>query len=149
MQAENANAWRFVDIYGAGNMGPFAESTFVLCDPYARERPSGEKTGMPILYYRANPSGITHAVMNPDTPQNIYSYKDNQALLALGVPGQPGATHPLADPKRFYLNTQNCRNRAKPEPHRPDTFILISAGADGLYGTADDICNFQWKYRKR
>jgi hypothetical protein len=29
-----------------------------------------------------------------------------------------------------------------PYPHRPDSFILISAGLDGLYGTADDITNF-------
>ena len=38
---------------------------------------------------------------------------------------------------------------SQPEPHRRDTFILISAGGDGLYGTADDICNFEWKYRDR
>jgi hypothetical protein len=29
---------------------------------------------------------------------------------------------------------------------REDSYILISAGKDGLYGTADDICNFEWKY---
>jgi hypothetical protein len=33
-------------------------------------------------------------------------------------------------------------------PSCGDSFILISAGQDGLYGTADDICNFEWKYRK-
>jgi len=27
-------------------------------------------------------------------------------------------------------------------PYRPDSYILISAGADGYYGTADDITNF-------
>lgn len=27
-------------------------------------------------------------------------------------------------------------------PHRPETFILYSAGADGVYGTSDDISNF-------
>ena len=27
-------------------------------------------------------------------------------------------------------------------PYRPDSYILISAGADGLYGTGDDITNF-------
>ena len=25
---------------------------------------------------------------------------------------------------------------------------LISAGYDGEYGTPDDICNFEWKYRE-
>ena len=149
LQAENANAWRLVDIYGKGNTGPFAEDAFVLCDVFARQRPGGNKTGMPILYYRANSSGTAHDVVNPDNPQNIYRYTDNQTLILLGVPGMPGETHPLADPKRFYLNTQNRKVRAKSEPYRRDTFILISAGLDGLYGTADDICNFDWKYRKR
>ncbi len=143
LQPENGNACRLVDIYGKGNTGPFPESTFVLCDPYARPRPSGEKTGMPILYYRANPSGTAHDVVNPDNPQNIFNYQDNQALLALGVPGKPGQTHPLADPKRFYLNTQN-RKTSKSMPTAGNSFILISAGQDGLYGTADDICNFEW-----
>ena len=149
VQAENANAWRLVDIYGKGNTGPFPENTFVLCDCYWRERPSGKTTGMPILYYRARPSGTTHDVANPDNPQNIYNYRDNQALIALGVPGIPGATHPLIDPRRFYLNTQDRKAPSKPAPYRADSFILISAGPDGLYGTPDDICNFAWKDRKR
>jgi hypothetical protein len=33
-------------------------------------------------------------------------------------------------------------------PFRADTFILISAGWDGEYGTADDICNFDWRYQE-
>jgi hypothetical protein len=28
-------------------------------------------------------------------------------------------------------------------PVKPDSFILISAGPDGIYGTKDDICNFE------
>jgi hypothetical protein len=101
---------------------------------------------MPILYYWANPSGIAHDVSNPDNPQNIYNHKDNQALIALGMPGKPGETHPLSDPKRFYLNTQD-RKTSKSMPSSGNSFILISAGQDGLYGTADDICNFERKYR--
>jgi hypothetical protein len=149
LQAENANVWRLVDIYGKGNTGPFPESTSILCDVYGQKRPSGQKTGMPILYYRADPSGTLHDVHNPDNLRNLYHYQDNQALLSLGVPGKPGASHPLADPKRFYLNTQDRKNSSKFAPYRPDSFILISAGPDGLYGTADDLCNFDWKYRER
>jgi hypothetical protein len=139
------NPRRLVDIYGRGNTGPFPENTFVLCDCYWRDGPSGKRTGMPILYYRANPSGTTHDVTNPDNPQNIYNYRDNQALIALGVPGSPGATHPLIDPRRFYLNTQDRKALPRSAPYRADSFILISAGPDGLYGTADDICNFDWE----
>jgi len=31
-------------------------------------------------------------------------------------------------------------------PFRADTYILISAGKDGLYGTKDDICNFEFTF---
>ncbi len=149
LQAENADAFRLVDIYGMGKTGPFAENTLVLCDTFSRMRPSGQKTGMPILYYRANPSGVSHDIDNPDDPLNIYSYKDNQALVSLGVPGEPEAVHPLAAPRRFYLNTRSDKITTAARPFRSDQYILISAGRDGLYGTADDICNFEWRYRER
>ncbi len=84
---------------------------------------------------------------DPNNPANIYNYRDNFAILRLGVPGAPNAVHPLADPKRFYLNTQN-ENITQSRPYREDSYILISAGKDGLYGTVDDVCNFEWKYRE-
>ena len=104
---------------------------------------------MPILYYRAKFSGTTHDANNPDDPQNIYDYRDNLSLINLGVPGDPNAVHPLANPKRFYLNTRNDKIRDTSRPYRSDSYILISAGYDGLYGTRDDICNFDWNYRER
>lgn len=146
LQAENANAQRLSDIYGKGKTGPFPEDTYVLCDVFQKTRPSGEKTGMPILYYRANRSNRAHQAGDPN---NIYDYRDNLALIALGVPGEPNSVHPLIDPNRFYLNTRNDRITTSPQPVRADSFILISAGWDGLYGTADDICNFEWRYRER
>ena len=145
---ESARAHRLLDVYGKGKTGPFAEHVHVLCDCYEQERPGGKKTGMPILYYRADVNGTAHDVNAPDNPENIYDYRDNQALIALGVPGKPGKVHPLADPKRFYLNTQSHKSPERPVPYCADRYILISAGRDGLYGTEDDICNFDWKYRK-
>jgi hypothetical protein len=136
--------FRLADIYGKGKTGPLAEDALVLCDAFRRKRPSGEKTGMPLLYYRANLSGTAH---DPNGSNPIYDYRDNAALVALGVPGKPEAQHPLAEPKRFYLNTQDVNSPA-PVPVRRDSYILISAGPDGLYGTADDICNFEWRYRE-
>jgi type II secretory pathway pseudopilin PulG len=149
VMVKNANACRLVDIYGKGNTGPFPEDTLVLCDCYRRARPGGAKTGMPILYYRADPLGTTHDVNHPDNPRNIYHYQDNQALVLLGKPDKPGGVHALADAKRFYQNTENPKSRATSEPYRRDSFILISAGWDGEYGDADDICNFEWKYHER
>ena len=142
LQAENANAYRLVQIYGKGNTGPFPEDTFILCDTYGSRRPSGEMTGMPILYYRADTSRTAHDGDNPDNPENIYRYMDNQALIALGVPGEPNQVHPLSDPNCFYRNTRDTKNKKKAGPFRRGTFILISAGEDGLYGTKDDVCNF-------
>ncbi|MEN6576304.1 MAG: hypothetical protein ABFD90_08175 [Phycisphaerales bacterium] len=146
LQVANANACRLVDVYGKGNTGPFPENTLVLCDTFGQKRPSGKKTGMPILYYRANSFGWAH---KRGDRNNIYKCEDNQTLVALGVPGQPGKVHPLNDPNQFYLNTQNDRARSGIEPFNHDSYILISAGWDGLYGTADDVCNFTWKYRER
>lgn len=148
LQRENASAYRLADVYGAGHTGPFDENLFVLCDTNIQKRPSGKKTGMPILYYRANRDGTTHDVNDPDNPANIYDYRDNQRLVDLGVPGDPNAVHPMSDPRRFYMNIMNDKSPASSQPHRADSFILISTGYDGLYGTADDICNFQWKYRE-
>ena len=71
------------------------------------------------------------------TPSSCWAYPDS-----------PGALHPLADPKRFYPNARDGKSPAQSAPYRRDSFILVSAGQDGLYGTADDICNFEWKYRK-
>jgi hypothetical protein len=138
LQAEDASAWRLADVYGKGRTGPFPEDTYVLCDTYIHKRPSGKKTGMPILYYRADQLGHAHQAGDPN---NIFNCMDNHALLALGVPGDPNKVHPLIDPERFYLNTANPEG----QPYRSDSFILISAGWDGLYGTADDIYNFKWK----
>ena len=145
LPAESAHPFRLADIYGKGRTGALPEDTYVLCDVFEQKRPSGKKTGMPILYYRANRTGMAH---RPGDPNNIYKWEDNHSLLALGVPGEAGKAHPLIDTQRFYLNTENEQAQLKSEPYMRDSFLLISAGRDGLYGTADDICNFEWKYRK-
>jgi hypothetical protein len=147
LQFETANAYRLPEIYGSGKTGSFIEINFVLCDVYVRKHPTGNKTGMPILYYKANTSNTEHDVNNPDNPENIYNYKDNHALLSLGVPGKPNIKHPLfINPKIFYMMTKDRNDTTKSKPVRENSYILISAGKDGLYGTADDICNFEWKY---
>jgi type II secretory pathway pseudopilin PulG len=153
LQAENANAYRIGKIYGT-NIGPFDGQTFVLCDVYERQMKSGVKTGMPILYYRANTANNFHdpnlASTPVDSKGNIYNYWDNHALVSLGKPWESGGTpspHALADPKRFYQNTESHRITTAKQPYRSDTYILLSAGWDGEYGTADDIFNFEWKYR--
>jgi len=147
---ENANAYRFGSLYD--DPGPYELGLFVLCDVYNRvtNKDTGKRVGMPILYYKADTSKSTHNINDENDPENIYNYLDNYELVSLGFPGKAlppgGPSHELADdPKRFYLNTKNYKISLD-MPFKEDSYILISAGWDGEYGTADDICNFDWKY---
>ena len=147
---DNANAYALINLYGQGNTGPFEPNHRILCDVFKRvkHRKTRKKVGMPILYYKADTEKTSHDVNDPNNPDNVYNYKDNHALLALGVPGKPRVKHPMyEDPKIFYEITKNHKNLTQNEPHRPDTYILLSAGPDGLYGTPDDIANFEWKWK--
>ncbi|MBW8041122.1 MAG: type II secretion system protein [Planctomycetes bacterium] len=150
---EQANAYRLNDIYSS--FGPYTfPNRFVLCDVYTRVMNinTGKRIGMPILYYTANTSRTAHDLVNPNNNQNIYDYTDNHELGVLGKPWDPpppagtGAPHTLvSDPTQFYKSTWNEKvstvstlNR----PYRVDSYILLSAGFDGEYGTPDDIFNF-------
>ena len=168
LKLENANAYRLRDLYGSGvPTMPFEEDLFVLCDVYKRlNRATGIKTGMPVLYYRANTSGTTHPLNIPDPyknnnipyddPDSIYNYKDNDELVLLGLPwSSSGLSHPMASPGgnptlsgdpptpfNFYRWIWNDQIEVIDRPYRSDSYILLSAGFDGEYGTRDDIFNF-------
>ncbi len=122
--------------------GPLAPNTFVLCDVFGEQKImlSNGKTvraGAPILYYRANTSA--------KTIREIYNALDNDAIVNIKQ-STDGKIHPLADTgnqyQYFYNYILDPKISARPWPYRPDSYILISAGADGLYGTGDDIRNF-------
>ncbi len=163
LQPENASAYKISDIYGTAGTAAFGNlDHFVLCDVFAKQQRTGKKTGMPILYYKANTANTLHdAARTMDaytSGGNIYNYYDNQELVALGKPWDPsGGLHaldkaspsnqPAGQPTRFYQNTLSDRITTTPRPYRADSYILLSAGWDGEYGTADDVCNFEWKYK--
>ncbi|HUS73279.1 MAG TPA: hypothetical protein VMY06_09460 [Sedimentisphaerales bacterium] len=147
---ERANAYELQDLYA--NTAGFKKDSIVLCDEYSRvrHRGTGKRMGMPVLYYKADTSKTAHNLDNPDDPNNIYNYRDNHALLGLGVPWDPNEKHPLfTDPKIFYEITKNKKVKAKSSPHRADSYILLSAGYDGVYGTKDDIVNFEMEWRSK
>ena len=103
---------------------------------------------MPILYYRARKEFISQDYTDAEgIEDDIYYYPDNQALLELGTAGNDILKHPLGDGLDDLRDFENMildeRITVMKRPHRSDTYILISAGPDGLYGTADDICNYQ------
>ena len=161
LELENANAFKMEDVYNDLDLStePFDEDddedSLVLCDVYAERRAhSGKKTGMPILYYRARVHftyqdyDVRTDPEEIDIENDIYYYPDNQNLLELGLPEDQSIDHPLSDDTGLenWLDFENMiRNMQVTSVKRPycaDSYILISAGKDGMYGTADDIFNF-------
>jgi len=139
---------------------PLARHTFVICDVFGVKKiniippgPAGNTesftAGTPILYYRANTSG--------KTIRAIYNVRDNVPLISILKGIADGKDHPLGDPGGMYQffygdlimdpdqaigYIQNPKVTPTDWPYRPDSYLLISAGLDGLYGTKDDIRNF-------
>lgn len=123
--------------------------------------------GFPVLYWRADLAGrvMADAGYQSGANRGIYHWDDNAALIDPGV-GTPlaltsanpdGTKHKLfwdndgwgATPSgewpaegtfpRYIMNTEI---QARFTPHKPKSYLLISPGPDGLYGTGDDIANF-------
>jgi len=143
LKLEGANVERIGRLYNAQTA--FDPCEVVLCDVYAHRTASGERVGMPILYYRANTSNTEHN--NPDPSKNIYNYLDNDELVKLKT--YEGEDHLLEnDPAAFYEEIRNKKiSISIPRPYRADSYILISAGFDGKYGPppdgkTDDVFNF-------
>jgi len=147
------------------NTGTLHPDRFVLTDVFARKSviiikgidpttrqmaTESVKAGTPILYYKANTSSKILVNNVSMFGNNIYNIRDNGVLIALGTINE-GRPHPLANSDIFYSSVGgivdpkvivDSTNQQKLWPYRPDSYILISAGADGLYGTSDDIRNF-------
>lgn len=105
------------------------------------------------------------------TNRGVYHYLDNGAMFGPATGGGPGTRqsplvlradqnttdpHPalrydtsvsLNDPtaaqKGFAGYIRNTAITAQVRPFNPDTFLLVSPGPDGVYGTEDDIANFE------
>lgn len=156
LDVETANAFKLNSLFN--NTDRLEGNTFVLCDVFGVKKititQSGGKrvtfkAGTPILYYRANTSRKNHT-NSPSYDQRIYNVYDDKFLVDLGKvtpDGTGGKDHLLGDDnlsyKVFYDYITDLKVTAVPWPYRPDSYILISAGADGLYGTGDDITNFE------
>ena len=147
IELTSANAFRLgnISIRYPGmfnNTRPLAPNTFVLCDVFGAKKvtlANGEtvRVGAPILYYKANTSA--------KTIREIYNVQDNDAIVQIKQQAD-NKEHPLTRPggqfQYFYEYIRDPKISARPWPYRPDSYILISAGVDGLYGTGDDIRNF-------
>ncbi len=132
---------------------PLEPETFVICDSFGvRKLTMGKKAvraGTPILYYYAD-SSKKHIDVDLGGPSKCtYDSRDNYDLVDLGKVtsnGEHGNAHEdfdiMQDFYDFIENETATAASGMPRAYNPDSYILISAGADGEYGTADDITNF-------
>lgn len=161
LELGTANAFKLNQLFPNPPTTALNPNTYVLCDSFGAKHvtitsATGEsrtvKAGRPILYYKANTNSknFTYSdYVSQPTRGLIYYYTDNTDLIKLkmdseksnDVVGTPAGiclywpAYKLVDPKVSIAP-------GKFWPYRPDSYILISAGVDGLYGTQDDICNF-------
>ncbi len=150
LEIETMNAFNLIDIYQSVSNLQLGSNTvetqgFVLTDVYEhfKDTTTGLKGGLPILYYKADTAIIKN---DPDNhipfESNTYNWRDNR-LVQLNTPYADWTENPFAYSQNFYRAILNPKFPPPPgKPYKADSFILISAGPDALYGTADDIFNF-------
>jgi len=124
------------------------------------------KVGMPVLYFKADPTkrfrvDSSNQAVNPavqsEYTQWVYNFDDNLPILQL-----PWLRDPVAQPDGMTLHYRDPKDAAKSnaqffyeiltqredgnffKPHNKSTYIFISAGYDGIYGTKDDLTNFDY-----
>lgn len=158
LELAKANVFKLRDLY-PNDIDNFnlAPDTYVLCDSFGvykvRVGNKTVKAGSPILYYKAD---TTKKSIEGPMPGWIYDVEDNLELLEVdrvakklkdphplgaerysGYPGKYSYfSNYIKDPKVFEATG------GRMWPYNADSYILISAGADGRYGTGDDITNF-------
>lgn len=150
LELATTNAFRLGDLFA--NTRSLAPGPYVICDVFGIKRVTLDTgkaviAGTPILYYKANTSNKN---IDDSTLRNrIYDFSDNDAIVALGrVADQKlhKLYEPISEPLRVYfyeyIRDKKIPTTERPWPYRPDSYLLISAGADGFYGTQDDIRNF-------
>ena len=128
--------------------------------------------GGPILYWRADPAGRVIADWSPTDNdalgayRGFFHFRDNDDLLDCLdsskhplqlTPGDmnhrlafdyPAPVNPTTDldpsitDQNFAAYIRNKSIEARVTPQRTDSYLLLSAGPDGVFGTADDIANF-------
>jgi prepilin-type N-terminal cleavage/methylation domain-containing protein len=153
LELEKANAVKVSSIYTSSTN--FALNTYVLTDMFRkRSCQTGKTTGMPILYFRADTAktwSASDAQGIPTTPPDcIYNIYNNFYTMIAAPWAATNTPHPMrGDISIFYQRIKNpnfpgtlANNFADARPYRSDSYILLSAGPDGLYGTVDDIYNF-------
>ncbi len=150
------------------NFTDYKDMAPVVTDVYRQKKISfhdgtTDYVGTPVLYFKAKRGAKTFKPKNvPYTMATnfsewTYDYRDNRGfyrLPHLRSPENPESTHRFNDTYTdpgsgldglhlFYNYITNTKVSSFEAPQNPETFILISAGADGIFGTKDDVTNFE------
>ena len=154
LEIEKARAVQLKYIYN--NTGSLDGDRYVLADSFGKVTHLGTRksTGMPIFYFKANTLSVWHDKYEDDSDvpyiDRIFNFNDNLFLLDRRLPWDQAVTHPMLDPALnpddgyiFYRETANPDYASPVRPYRAESFLLLSAGPDGEYGTPDDIYNFE------
>jgi prepilin-type N-terminal cleavage/methylation domain-containing protein len=131
-----------------------------------------QRVGAPVLYFKADPTkrfrvDSSRQLVDPATQseyrQWIYNFDDNLELLNLawlrdpGSPEDPAGIAPhfperdeypgVTEPAELFYRMITQRADTNTNFYKPwnaDKYILLSAGWDGIYGTEDDLTNFNY-----
>lgn len=140
----------------------FFDSTkpnYVICDVFGVRKLTFPTTGgatkivtagTPVLYYRANTNFKVLTCLPKDAPESMYNFNDNIHLTDLGILPNATSSHHLSTDTMWFCDPKYkisdgrvpSISSTKSWPNRPDTYILLSAGADHEFGTNDDILNY-------
>ena len=169
IEAEKAGAIRLGDgtggkkgLYSGLSLPNLASDTFVLADSYKRTynfdidgdgKSDTVKSGMPILYYKARAN--KYKLDRGTQDDSIFDFRHNKDIVNGDVPWDKTKSHELDEDIFYdtdsgndttsmkYITNPALTNGTNKIPYNKGSFILISAGKDGLYGTNDDIFNFE------
>jgi hypothetical protein len=109
--------------------------------------PQAQGTGRGVYHFRDNSDLLNetaHLVRlnargehNPlDIEGTTFPYPPNNVFQV------PAAFATLGRDHRFAAYVRNKNANSSVAPQKKDSYLLISAGEDGIFGTADDIANF-------
>jgi len=132
----------------------------VLTDVFTTRLPTtGERVGTPLVYFKASTKYAKHKEVPLATTLNFsqwrYNYDDNAWIFKLPHLKDPDDLEKphryspdYVDPdtgetgRQLFYKAITNRNSNYEKPYNPTTYIIISAGNDGIFGTKDDATNF-------
>ena len=155
------------------NSNEYADRAPVITDIFRQKRitlSDGQNAfvGTPVLYFRANtasnifrPSGANYGLPYGGYQNWKYDYYDNFGFYKLPHLQEPENTqlqHRFDNAythtdgrggiEYFYDYITNFKVESFRQPQNANGFIIISAGRDGVFGTKDDVTNFELQLRE-